>query len=78
MSAADVPPDDLSWPSDQQAATMTVQDWLLFYSLRRSREHDVTLLALQATATAIQPLYTASAASTRSQSASNPYPRILL
>ena len=34
---------------------MTVQDWLHFYARRRYREHDATLLALQAAATAIQP-----------------------
>lgn len=38
---------------------MTVQDWLHFYALRRYREHDATLLALQATALAIQPSCTA-------------------
>jgi hypothetical protein len=59
VSAANVPPDDLSWPSDQEAATMTVQDWLQFYALRRHRDHDATLLALQATALAIQPSCTA-------------------
>src|SRR5262249_25128030 len=59
VSAANVPPDNLSWPSDQEAATMTVQDWLQFYALRRYREHDATLLALQATALAIQPSCTA-------------------
>ena len=55
MSAADVPPDDLSWPSEQQAASMTVQDWQQFYARRRYREPDATLLALQATAAVIQP-----------------------
>jgi hypothetical protein len=55
MSAADVSPDDLSWPSEQEAATMTVQDWLQFYARRRYQEHDATLLALHATAIAIQP-----------------------
>jgi hypothetical protein len=55
MSPADAPPDDLSWPSEQEAATMTVQDWSQFYARRRYREHDATLLALQARATVIQP-----------------------
>jgi hypothetical protein len=59
VSVADVRPDDLSWPSEQEAATMTVQDWLQFYARRRYRDHDATLLALQATATAIQPPCTA-------------------
>ena len=59
MSAANVPPDELSWPSEQEAATMTVQDWLQYYARRRYREHDATLLTLQATAAAIQPPCTA-------------------
>jgi hypothetical protein len=59
MLPADIQPDDLSWPSEQEAATMTVQDWLQFYARQRYREHDSTLLALQATATAIQPACTA-------------------
>jgi hypothetical protein len=56
---ADIPSDDLSWPSDQEVATMTVQDWQQFYARRRYREHDATLLALQATALAIHPPCTA-------------------
>jgi len=59
VSPADIPPDDLSWPSEQETATMTVPDWLQFYARRRYREHDATLLALQATATAVQPPCTA-------------------
>lgn len=55
MSAADVPSDDLSWPSEQEAATMTVQDWSQFYARRRYRDHEATLLALQSTARTIQP-----------------------
>ncbi len=38
---------------------MTVQDWLHYYARRRYREHNATLLALQATATALQPPCTA-------------------
>jgi hypothetical protein len=55
----DSPPDDLSWPSDEEAATMTMQDWQQFYARQRYREHDATLLALQAAATAIHPSGTA-------------------
>jgi hypothetical protein len=59
MPTADIPPNDLSWPSDQEAATMTTQDWQQFYARRRYREHDTTLLALQAAAAAIHPSCTA-------------------
>ena len=38
---------------------MTVQDWQQFYARRRYREHDATLLALQALATAMHPPCTA-------------------
>jgi hypothetical protein len=55
VSPEDDPPDDLSWPSEQKTATMTVQDWQQFYARRRYREHDATLVALQAAVAAIHP-----------------------
>jgi hypothetical protein len=59
MPTSDLPPDNLSWPSDQEAATMAIQDWRHFFARQRYREHDATLTALQAAAAVVSPPCTA-------------------
>jgi hypothetical protein len=59
VPALDGASDKLAWPSDEERAAMTIEDWRQFFARQRYREYDATLIALQAAATALNPPCTA-------------------